>query len=462
MAMQLCFLPIFARVHLFAKTVLYVFVEVLKRIPPGVIIFVRKKYFHSQYTYFHTACVACYTLHIQWFIFRTILLIGDVETNPGPETLTFCCWNLNSFTAYDFLRVSLIEAYNSVYNNDLIRIVETHLDSTVDEDRLALDGYSFYNDNHPQNVKRGGVGLFIKDSLPSKHRLDLVTLPECVVCEIQLNRKKHFYAVVYRSPSQDQSEFNNFTMNFQLMLSKLHAENPFCIIITGDFNCRSTQWWQNDSENNEGRLFEPITADLGLHQLISEPTHLMGDSKSCIDLIFTDQPNLVVDTGVHPSLHEQCHHQNFYGKLSVSNIAPSPYSRRIWYYNKTNFVNIMKSIEMFRWHEQLGKITCPDAQVKLLNDVLLNIYSNFIPNEVKTIKPRQAPWITQDVKKFLRKKNHAYASFVRNGRPDDKLDGIQKMISDGAKLIEDAKKIIFLRQGKYWQIQGHLEKPTGH
>ena len=87
-----------------------------------------------------------------------------------------------------------------MYNNDLIGIVETHLDSTVDEERLALDGYSFYKDNHPQNVKRGGVGLCVKDSLPSKHRIELVTLPECVVCEIQLNRKKYFYAVFYKSP----------------------------------------------------------------------------------------------------------------------------------------------------------------------------------------------------------------------------------------------------------------------
>ena len=168
----------------------------------------------------------------------------------------------------------------------------------------------------------------------------------------------------------------------------------------------------------------------------------MGDSKSCIDLVFTDQPNLVVDTGVHPSSHEQCHHQIVYRKLSVSNIAPSPYKRRIWYYNKADFVNIMKSIEIFCWHEQLGEITCPNAQVKLLNEVLLNIYSNFIPNQLKTIKPRQAPWITHAVKKFLRKKNHAYANFVKNGKPDEKLEGIQKMISDGAKLIEDAKKYL--------------------
>ena len=41
----------------------------------------------------------------------------------------------------------------------------------------------------PILVKRGGVGLYIKDSLPSKNRSDLVTLPERIVHKIQLNRK---------------------------------------------------------------------------------------------------------------------------------------------------------------------------------------------------------------------------------------------------------------------------------
>ena len=381
-------------------------------------------------------------------MFKAILLSGDVETNPGPETLDFCCWNLNSIAAYDFLRVSLIEAYNSLYNYDLIGIVETHIDSTVDKDKLAMDGYTLHEANHPQNIKRGGVGLYIKDSLPSKNRSDQVTLPECVVCEIQLNRKKYFFVVIYRSPSQDQNEFDNFTINFELLLSKMHAENPFCVVITGDFNCRSCQWWDNDIENNEGKLFEPLTADVGLHQLISEPTHMMGDSKSCIDLIFTDQPNLVIKSGVHPSLHEHCHHPIVYGKLSVSNVALPPYTRRIWHYDKADFVSIIKSIKMFHWCEHLDKIACPNEQVKLLNEVLLNIYSNFIPNQVKMIRPRQAPWITQTVKKFLRKKNHAYKNFVRNGQPAEKLEGIQKMICEGAKIIEDAKKNYLRKAGQ--------------
>ena len=128
--------------------------------------------------------------------FRSIQLSGDIETNPGQGTLDFCCWNLNSIAANDYLRVSPIEAYNSVYNYDLIGIAETHLDSTVDKDRLALDCYTFIQNNHPQNVERGGVGLYVKDTLPSNERFDLLTLPECSVCEIQLNRKKYFFVVI--------------------------------------------------------------------------------------------------------------------------------------------------------------------------------------------------------------------------------------------------------------------------
>ena len=106
-----------------------------------------------------------------------------------------------------------MEAYNSVYNYDLIRIVETHLDSTVDEERLSLDGFSLHINDHPQNIKRGGVGLCVKDSLPSKNHPDLGTVPECIVCEIEVNNRKYIFVLIYRGTNQDQSNFNNFKIN---------------------------------------------------------------------------------------------------------------------------------------------------------------------------------------------------------------------------------------------------------
>lgn len=76
----------------------------------------------------------------------------------------------------------------------------------------------------------------------------------------------------------------------------MSAESPYCISVTGDLNARSPQWWANDRENDAGKSLEAFIADLGLKQLISEPTHLIGDSKSCIDLILTDQLNPFVNS----------------------------------------------------------------------------------------------------------------------------------------------------------------------
>ena len=81
------FLPLFARVHRIAKTVLYTTIELFKRIPLGVIGLVRYKHatarqFLFLYAYVYIGCMTSYILHTQWMVFRTVLLSGDVETKP--------------------------------------------------------------------------------------------------------------------------------------------------------------------------------------------------------------------------------------------------------------------------------------------------------------------------------------------------------------------------------------------
>ena len=266
----------------------------------------------------------------------------------------------------------------------------------------------------------------------------MATLPESIFCELSLDRKKYFFVVLYRSPSQNHQEFSDFMNNFELMVSKMSAEEPYAVIITWDFNCRSPQWWESDNENDEGRHFEPLTSDLGLHQLISGPTHIIGQSKSCIDLILTDQPNLFIESGIHPSLHEQCHHQIIYGKLPIRNPPPPPYTRKLWCYDKVDFNSIRKSIVMFPWQRTFEEVTHPDDQVKILNEVLVNIFSKYVLNELKKIKPQQVPWITPSIRSFLRK-NHAFKSFIKKGQPHNLLEGIQSMTTQASSFVEDAK-----------------------
>ena len=109
------------------------------------------------------------------------------------------------------------------------------------------------------------------------------------------------------------------------MLSNIASGNPYCIAITGDFNACAAHSWENDFDNDAGKVFEPFTADMGLEPLISQPTYIIGESQSCIDFIFTDQLSLVIESGVSGSLYEQCHHQIIYGKISAGNLPPSHY-----------------------------------------------------------------------------------------------------------------------------------------
>ena len=92
-----------------------------------------------------------------------------------------------------------------------------------------------------------------------------------------------------------------FMQRLELLLDYMGDEKLHCIIFTGDFNSRNQQWWPGDIENEEGVALDDFIESNNLTQLIDQPPHIMNESRSCIDLIITDQPNILVDYGVHPS-----------------------------------------------------------------------------------------------------------------------------------------------------------------
>ena len=89
------------------------------------------------------------------------------------------------------------------------------------------------------------------------------------------------------------------------------------MVIIDDFKAKSKHWCSQDSTNFKGINIENVTSQFGLSQIIKEATHVLGSSSSCIDLIFTTLPNLVVESDVHPSLHASCHHQIVFAKFDL-------------------------------------------------------------------------------------------------------------------------------------------------
>ena len=138
--------------------------------------------------------------------------------------------------------------------------------------------------------------------------------------------------------------FSKNLQNFELNLDKIANKNPYLIVILGDYN---GNWYKQDTTTCEGSKIDAITSHFGLKQLIQKPIHILNDSSSCIDLLFTSQPNVAMESGVHSSLHQNCHHQLIYAKVDLKVFYPHPYEREIWHYQRANIDLFQRAIEHF-------------------------------------------------------------------------------------------------------------------
>ena len=218
------------------------------------------------------------------------------------------------------------------------------------------------------NIKRGGVCIYYKISLPLKMKI-IQYLQECINFEIKIKDKICNFITLYRSPNQCQDDFESFINNFELNLDSIMTNHPFLTVTLGDFNAKSSLWYNNDITTYEGSKIDGVTSQFGLQQIIKEPTNIIGDSSSCTDLIFTTQPNLVMESGVHSN--------------------------------------------EFPWDNCFANISV-NEQVQLFTQTIQNIISNYIPHETITCDDRNPPWIDEKIKKLVLHKNRAYNAYSRD------------------------------------------------
>ena len=237
---------------------------------------------------------------------------------------------------------------------DIVCLSETYLDSTIqsDNDNLEIPGHNLVRSDHPSNNKRGGVCIYYKAS-PLVRVIRFSFLQECIIFEVLIGDKQCIFVALNRSTSQDQDELDSFSKNLEINLDKRALNNPFILVVTGDLTAKSKNWHPSDRTTYEGNIIETITSHFGLHQLIHDPTHILGKSTSCIDLIFTSQPNMVVNAGVHSSLRVNCHDQIVFAKFDLKIYYLPPYEREVWHYQEADSILIRRVIHEFNWKRAL-------------------------------------------------------------------------------------------------------------
>ena len=198
-----------------------------------------------------------------------------------------------------------------------------------------------------------------------------------------------------------------------MALDILAQKNPFLKTTIGEFNAKSKNCYSQDKTSFEGKTIESITFQFGLYQLINKSTNLLENSSSCLDLIFTSQPNLVVELGVHQSLHPNCHHQIVFAQFNLMIFYPPSYSREVLHYREENTDLIRRAIRNFNCEKSFYN-TNINKKVSIFNETILNILSNYIPHETLSCDNKDYPLCNSWIKSLLQDKQKLYKDFRRS------------------------------------------------
>ena len=78
-------------------------------------------------------------------------------------------------------------------------------------------------------------------------------------------------------------------------------------------------------------------------------------------------------------------------------------------------LNNLKSNIHFNWNKAFENLSI-DAKVELLNETLLNILRNYIPNKKIKWDYHQPPWMNDNIKRKLKQRTKLIKYFCKNGQ----------------------------------------------
>ena len=382
---------------------------------------VGKKRFKSDYFFF--TFIFPNFLFYNWVLPKIIMLAGDIEANPGPETnkvpekYHIGHVNICSILAPvklpqgpNLKKIDLIKSHVLAHKYSIFGISETWLDTSDDNSLLCIPGY--------QNPIRrditghqGSVMVYILNEIPARHRPDLDPTDSQIICtELQLHGVKVLISNVYRPPHKDMVDF---CLDMESIIDK-SAECQKHIFI-GDTNGRNSDFWEFDHSTLEGRALKSWIDTSGFDQLINEPTRIVNESKSCIDHVFTNDQSLFSEVGVRPNIASD--HCPIFAMLNYKIYKPRAYKRWVWDYKNGDFEKFKLMLLDAPWYLCYNS---SDVNVTVENwmKMFTTIAEACVPHYEATIRPGDKGFMNSEIRLLMRQRDRLFNQSKLSNDPD--------------------------------------------
>ncbi len=130
-------------------------------------------------------------------------------------------------------------------------------------------------------------------------------------------------------------------------------------------------------------------------QLIDQPTHIMGVSKSCIDHIFTNDNNIISEVGVRPKIVSD--HCVVHATLKYKIIKIYSYKRMVWDYKRGDYDAFRQLLLHAPWH-----LCYNSNNINVVVDNFMNMSTSIadtcIPHYEATIHPNDKNFMNSDIR----------------------------------------------------------------
>ncbi len=343
--------------------------------------------------------------------------------------------NIRSLSLHHDELVSL--SAHTKLNLDVIGVSEIwHSNDNPISSNVDISGFNFFKTS--SLTQNGGVGLFIRNSLTFKPRIDLDSCTddfETVWVEIDNKKDKNFLiCCVYRHPS---SKVDNLTSHFQNLLSNI-SSNKF-VFIMGDFNVNLLDYASHSPTTDFVNNF----FSHNLLPCIHHPTRVSEHRASVIDNIYTNATNANITSGnilMQISDHfpqflvlknaQVSHNKSESFKHDYSKFKDDKFLEE---FNQTNFTyfensNMDVNQRFDRFLKDLSTLTNKHAPIKRRSR--------------REIKLKDKPWINDKIQKMMRIRDRILLK-LRKKRNNNNLTLYKKFRNRVCNEIKKSKESYF-------------------
>ena len=110
--------------------------------------------------------------------------------------------------------------------------------------------------------------------------------------------------------------------------------------------------------------------------------------------------------------------------------------------------SIRKALDSVNWERFFDKKD-PNSQFVTINETILNVFQNYVPDKYITIDDKDLVWIKEIIESKIETKSKLYKQYIQNGRFESDLVFTESLIAELNELISYKKILHYENLAKY-------------